>query len=252
MSSSKVLIVTGASRGVGLAISQYLLTHSHRLVVVARSEPPLRALEKQYPDQVAVLAGDVADFSLGKKAVDLAQRRWMTLDGLVLNHGVLDPVTRIADADVESWRKAYDVTFFSAVAMAKEAIRPLRESKGKIVMVSSGAATRAYISWGAYGSSKAAMNHLAMTIANEEKDIIAIAVHPGRVDTEMQRDIREKHHGVMDASDRDAFAAAKADGTLLKPEQPGHVIAKLVLDAPKELNGKFLAWNSDELKVFRD
>lgn len=252
MSNSKVIILTGASRGVGLAIAHYLLRQSHRLVVVARSEQPLRELEKQYAGQVAVIAGDLSDFSLGPKAVDLATSYWKRLDGLIVNHGVLDPVKRLSDSSAEEWRTAYDVNFFSAIAMAKAALQPLRESQGRIIFTSSGAATHAYPTWGAYGSAKAAMNHLAMTIASEEKDITTIAIRPGTVDTEMQRDIREKHNNAMDASDAKKFAELKSTGSLLRPEQPGHVMAKLVLDAPKELSGMFLQWNADELKAFQE
>lgn len=175
MSSSKVLILTGASRGIGWAIAQYLLKREHKLVVVARTEKALRELEQQYSGQVAVLTGDFADLSLGEKAVELAKSRWQKLDGLVVNHGVLDPVKRLADSSAEEWRASYDVTFFSAVAIAKAALQPIRESKGKIIFVSSGAASNAYPTWGAYGSSKAAMTHLAMTIASEEKDITSIS-----------------------------------------------------------------------------
>ena len=252
MPDRKVVILTGASRGVGLAIAHYLLRQSHRLVVVARTEQPLRELEKQYPGQVRVLAGDLSDLSIGPKAVDLAKSSWQRLDGLIVNHGVLDPVKRLSDSSAEEWRAAYDINFFSAIAMARAALQPLRESQGRIIFTSSGAAPHAYPTWGAYGSAKAAMNHLAMTIANEEKDITTIAIRPGTVDTEMQRDIREKHNKAMDASDAKKFAELKSSGSLLKPEQPGHVMAKLVLDGPKELSGRFLQWNAEELKAFQE
>lgn len=251
MASSKVIILTGASRGIGLAAANYLLEQSHKLVVVARSEPPLRELEKQYPEQVAVLAGDLSDLSFGDKAVGLAIDRYSRLDGVIVNHGVLDPVKRVADSTAGEWRAAYDINFFSAIALAKAALQPLRQSKGCMIFVSSGAAANAYPTWGAYGSSKAALNHLAMTLASEEKDITSIAIRPGVVDTEMQRDIREKHHAAMDASDVKRFAELKSSGGLLKPEQPGGVMAKLVVDAPKELSGKFLSWNAEELKDFQ-
>ncbi len=252
MTSSKVIILTGASRGVGLAVAHYLLRESHKLVVVARTEKALRELEKQYNDQVEVVVGDLADLSLGQKAVDAATDRWQRLDGLIVNHGVLDPVKRLADSSAEEWRTAYDVNFFSAVSMAKAALEPLRNSKGRMVFTSSGAATNAYVTWGAYGSAKAAMNHLAMTIANEEKDITAISVRPGVVDTDMQRDIREKHNNAMTATDAKKFAELKSSGSLLRPEQPGNVMARLVLDAPKELSGKFVQWNGEEVKAFQD
>lgn len=251
--SRKVIILTGASRGIGLAVAHYLLKQSHKLVVVARSEGPLRELEKQYSsEQVEVVAGDLADLSLGDKAVQRATQRWQKLDGVIINHGVLDPVKRIADSSVEDWRSAYDVNFFSYLALAKASLPPLRESKGRLIFVSSGAATNGYSTWGAYGSSKAAINHLASTLANEEKDITSIAIRPGVVDTEMQRDIREKHNTFMDAKDTSKFAELKKTGGLLRPEQPGHVMAKLVLDAPSELSGKFLTWNAEELKSYQE
>ena len=98
----------------------------------------------------------------------------------------------------------------------------------------------AYSTWGAYGAAKAVLNHLALTLSVEEKDITSVSVRPGTVDTEMQQDIREKHSTFMDASDAKKFASLKSDGKLLKPEQPGHVIAKLSVDAPSELSGRFL------------
>ena len=252
MSAPKVIALTGASRGIGLAIAHFLLKRSHKLVAIARSEQPLRDLEKQYPNQVAVLAGDLSDFSLGSKAVELAKQRWNHLDGVIINHGKLEPVKRLVDSSAEEWRAAYDVNLFSAIGIAIAAIPALRETKGRIIFTSSGAATHSYSTWGAYGSSKSAINHVASTLAVEETQITSIALRPGVVDTEMQRDIREKHSGAMDPKDAERFAELKTKGGLLKPEQPGHVIARLALEAPKEFSGKFLTWNAEELKDFQD
>lgn len=252
MSTSKVIILTGASRGVGQAIAHYLLRHQHRLVVVARSEQPLRELEQQYTGQVAVLTGNLADLSLGAKAVELARNYWQRLDGLIVNHGVLDPVKRVADSSAEEWREAFDVNFFSAISLARAAVPHLRQSHGRIILTSSGAANTAYPTWGAYGSSKAALNHLAMTLANEEKDITTVAIRPGTVDTQMQREIREKHNTVMEEKEVKKFAELKSSGSLLAPEKPGNVIARLVLGAPAELSGRFLEWKAEELMRFQD
>ena len=207
---------------------------------MARSKEPLQELQEKYPEQVKPLVGDFADLSLGKKAVELANGTWNRLDGLIVNHGVLNPVKRIADVDAEDWKVCFDINVFSAVAIIKAALPGLRQSKGKIVLVSSGAAVGAYATWGAYGASKAALNHIAMTLAVEEPDITSISIRPGTVDTNMQRDIREIHHTTMDKTDAEKFASLKAEGKLLRPDQPGHVIAKLSLDAPKDLNGHFL------------
>lgn len=61
MSTSKVAILTGASRGIGLSIAQFLLEQKHKLVVVSRTAGPLEDLKKKYPEQVAVLAADVTE-----------------------------------------------------------------------------------------------------------------------------------------------------------------------------------------------
>lgn len=122
----------------------------------------------------------------------------------------------------------------------KNALPALRKSKGRILFTSSGAAVKAYSTWGAYGSSKAALNHLALTLGVEEPDVTTISIRPGVVDTEMQRELREVHHKTMKKDDAEGFFSLHRNGQLLKPEQPGNVMAKLVLDAPNGLSGKFL------------
>lgn len=123
----------------------------------------------------------------------------------------------------------------------KAALPSLRESKGKIILTSTGAAVSAYKTWGLYGSTKAAMNHLAATLGAEEPDVTTVAIRPGMVDTEMQRELREVHRDNMPADVYAKFHNAHKDGKLLKPEQPGHVMARLVLDAPTSLSGRFLS-----------
>ena len=83
------------------------------------------------------------------------------------------------------------------------------------------------------------MNHLALTLANEEPDITSIAIRPGVVDTEMQVEVRG-HKGVMDGKDVEKFKTLFEQGKLLKPEQPGNVMARLAVGMEKGLSGKFL------------
>ncbi|KAL1650267.1 hypothetical protein SLS58_001078 [Diplodia intermedia] len=250
--AGKVIIVTGASRGIGLAISHFLLQRQCRLVVVARSKEPLERLRAEHPEQVQLLSGDLADFSIGKQAADLALQHWNRLDGLVVNHGVLEPVKRICDTEPEEWRAAFDVNVFSAIALIKAALPALRSSNGRIVLVSSGAASHSYAAWGAYGASKAVLNHLAETLAAEEPDVTTLSIRPGTVDTNMQDNIRATHHKHMDPKDAEKFLGLPSNGKLLRPDQPGNVMARLVLDAPKELNGRYLNWNDQELSAFQD
>lgn len=110
------------------------------------------------------------------------------------------------------------------------------------MFTSSGAAVTAYRGWALYAATKAAMNNFAMSLGAEEPDVTSVSIRPGMVDTEMQRELREVHGTALDAEMHSKFTGVHKDGKLLRPDQPGHVMAKLVLDAPKELSGRFYSY----------
>ena len=83
---------------------------------MARSLEPLQKLKSEYNKQVEVLNGDLADLSLPQKAVDLAVKSFGRLDGLILNHGILGQVGKIAQADLQEWKDGFDINFISLVA----------------------------------------------------------------------------------------------------------------------------------------
>lgn len=87
-----------------------------------------------------------------------------------------------------------------------------------------------------------------MHLAVEEPDIISVAISPGKVDTDMQQQIRELGGGSMAAGDHSSFIDEHSRGKLLKPEQPGSVIAHLVVSATKDFNGKHLRYVNISLK----
>jgi NADP-dependent 3-hydroxy acid dehydrogenase YdfG len=89
---------------------------------VARSEAALEEIRAKDPDQVAILVGDLGDLSLGAKVVDLAVKTFNRLDGLIINHGVLDPVARISESSAKDWSTAFHINVFSAVAMVRKSI----------------------------------------------------------------------------------------------------------------------------------
>ena len=129
---SKTVIVTGASRGfgslplysnfsltiagIGLAVAKFLIQESHNVIVFARSVEPLEKLRNDHPNQVRTLAGDVNDLSLATKAVNIATTDFGGLDGIVINHGAIFGVNKVADCDIDEWREMFEINFFSAVA----------------------------------------------------------------------------------------------------------------------------------------
>lgn len=132
------------------------------------------------------------------------------------------------------------ICFVAHERQTKAALPFLRPCNGRIIFISSGAAVATYASWGAYGASKVALNHLAMTISVEEPNVTTISIRPGVVDTQMQQELRDTYASHMQEKDAAKFLGLHKEGKLLTPEKPGNVIAKLVLNGPKILSGRFL------------
>lgn len=224
-----------------------------KVVVVARTEAPLEALANKYgSDRVDFVVGDITDSSTSEKAVELAISKFGQLNSIIANAGVLEPVGPIESTSVDDWKRLYDINLFAVVELIKHSLPHLKKTNGKVIAVSSGAATKAYSGWYAYGSSKAALNHLILSLASDEKDVQAISIAPGVVDTEMQTDIREKFGKNMTPEGLQRFVDLHENRQLASPEEPGTVYAKLALQGwSKDLNGKFLRYNDEILKAYQ-
>ncbi|GAA6061185.1 hypothetical protein JCM10212_002398 [Sporobolomyces blumeae] len=257
------VILTGASRGIGLATLELLLNEDVNVVALSRSTPPeLDHLANKYTGSLIISKGDVANDQDNKAAVDVAIQSFGRLDALVLNAGTLHPLGthRTLHTHLDEYKSLFDVNFFSLVSIVGHALPYLtsRESKrdlapgsvaGRVILVSSGAAVGGVAGWGAYNASKAAMNSLCRTLANEEKDdLVVVAVRPGVVATEMQEKIREIGGQHMTEKDHEKFTGLHSRGELLLPSQPGLALASLALHAPRDLSGEFVNWNDDKVE----
>ncbi|KAF9107506.1 hypothetical protein BGX29_006194 [Mortierella sp. GBA35] len=257
--TNPTLIITGASRGIGRSIALLAIQNLGANVIgVARSKDALQELTQhiegnlQLKDRFKFVVGDVTAESTAAEVVDVASKSWSgRLDGLVLNAGVLEPLAPITKTDVKDWKHNFDVNFFSIVTLVQHALPALRESKGRVIFVSSGAAVNAYHGWGAYCASKAALKMFGETLAKEEPEVTSVSVRPGVVDTEMQAVIRREGATGMVPSQHAQFVDFHTSKELLHPDEPGHVIASLAVKAPLSLSGKFFSWNDEELESHR-
>ncbi|KAJ3710481.1 hypothetical protein C8R42DRAFT_699806 [Lentinula raphanica] len=252
MSRSPVIIVTGASKGIGLAVTKILL-NKYSAIVVTLSRTITSELRDLASDRLLTLQCDVANENAVLESVNKTIEKYHHIDGLVLNAAVLEPMCRIGDdTPISAWKTHFDVNFFSLVTSIKAALPSLRRSdlRGKIVFVSSGAAVKGTPGWGPYNASKAAMNSLCRTLAEEEPSVTSVALRPGVVDTAMQTAIRAPDAAKILGEGQAAFINLHAKGSLLKPETPGHVIAGLSVSCPQELSGKFVNWNDDVCQPF--
>jgi len=178
-------IVTGASRGLGLALTRALVERGWQLVVDARDGA---ALERAVAglEGVVGLAGDVADPEHRRRLVEAAGE---PIDLLVNNASLLGPtpLPALAAYPLEELRRVYEVNVFAPLALAQLVLSRSAET-ARIVNVSSDAAVEAYEGWGGYGSSKAALAQITAILGAENPGLRAYAVDPGDMRTQMQQD----------------------------------------------------------------
>ncbi|GAV29667.1 hypothetical protein PMKS-003169 [Pichia membranifaciens] len=266
MSSSpdKVIIVTGASRGMGKSMAEILLRSSDscKIVLVARSGDRLQefvdSLTEKEKARVHFVAGDLTDAKTLDQLVDESVAKFGKINSVIFNAGILEPIAHIEKIDISQMKKLFDVNFFSLVELTQRLLPVLRETAKQdgvpatCVYVSSSASEVRYDGWLAYGSSKAAVNHLAMDLDAEESLVRAISIDPGVVDTGMQVNIRENLGKGMKADAHKKFIEFHEKGQLLKPEVPGGVCALLALKGvPNDLGGKYLEHCDESLSSFQ-
>jgi NAD(P)-dependent dehydrogenase (short-subunit alcohol dehydrogenase family) len=180
-----VAIVTGASRGLGLALARALDERGWRLIVDARGEAALRAATEGLEDVVAI-AGDLADPAHRRALVEAAGAQ---IDLLVNNASLLGPSPQpaLADYPLDDLRRVYEVNVVAPLALVQLALPRLRPGAA-ILDITSDAALEPYEGWGGYGSSKAALDQLTAILGAEHPELRVYAVDPGDMRTQMHQE----------------------------------------------------------------
>lgn len=250
MVSPAVVIVTGASRGIGAATVQRLIQAGAEVAAVARTPiADRRETGGPYPEtgRLHPIVADVAEPSACARIVEETVDVFGRLNGLVNNAGILTPLTRIAESDPGLWRHNLDVNLLGPFYLCQRAIPHLRRTGGRIVNVSSGAAVKAVQGWSAYCVAKAALTHFTRQLAVEEPAITSVALRPGVVDTAMQTLIRRTGRQAMTAAQSTYFQKLKDKGELLSADVPARSLAWLALFAPTKLSGQFIDYDDPRL-----
>jgi NAD(P)-dependent dehydrogenase (short-subunit alcohol dehydrogenase family) len=178
-------IVTGASRGLGLALSRALVDRGWKLAVDARGG---EALERAWDgvESVVALEGDVADAWHRNALVAAAGE---PIDLLVNNASVLGPSPQpaLVDYPLDVLRLVYEANTLAPLGLVQAAL-PALAPAARIVNVTSDAAVEAYEGWGGYGSSKSALDQLTAILAAEHPALRVYAVDPGDMRTQMHQE----------------------------------------------------------------
>lgn len=186
----KVAVITGASRGIGLAIAEAFAGAECDLVLVARNARPLRAaaeaLSRSARVRVLIKACDVSDATQVSALFGAIKQRFPRIDILVNNAGIAHPMSAVPDLSVEKWTEVIATNLTGMFLVSRAAIR-LMSQGGAIVNNLSVAATGVFAGESAYCASKWGAMGLTNTLREElrEKGIRVLALIPGPTDTEI-------------------------------------------------------------------
>ena len=194
MKASPVALITGASRGLGLEIARAYARRGLRLVLTARGEAPLAeaAAELAKSTQVIAIAGDVADNAHALRLVSQVYDTFGRIDVLINNASELgpSPMVPLEALDPTTFDEILRVNVVAPLHLIQAVLPAMRQNQsGLIVNVTSDAAVNAYPTWGGYGASKAALEHLSRILAAELEGtgVRVYVVDPGDMNTAMHQ-----------------------------------------------------------------
>ncbi len=243
--SGKTAIVTGASRGIGEATALALAEKGANVFLTARSRGAIEEIAARINGRggkAAFLASDMSRYLGVETVVRRCVETFGTLDILVQNAGVIDPIARITESDPAAWAKTVE-TNLNAVYYGLHAALPVmeRQGAGLVVNISSGAAHQPLEGWSHYCAAKAgaAMLTRMAHLETEGSNICVVGLSPGTVATDMQ--VKIKASGINPVSALDPSVHIPASW-------PARAIAWLAEGAAADYCGEEIALRDEDIR----
>jgi NADP-dependent 3-hydroxy acid dehydrogenase YdfG len=209
-------LITGASGGIGSAIAT-ALAPTHTLLLAGRPSDRLDNVAERLDATTFPL--DLTDANEIEAACEIVDE----LDVLVHNAGVSIP-GRVGESHVDEWRATFSVNVFGAVAVTLALLPALRRARGQVVFINSGSGRKASRNTASYSASKFALRAFADSLRESEPELRVTTIFPGRVDTDMQRELVAFEGGEYDPANflrPETVAAAVANAVATPPD--GHL-----------------------------
>lgn len=235
--TNEVIVVTGASRGIGAATARELARQGAKVVLAARSKEQVETVAdtiRAEGGEALACSCDVSHYDDVQALRDTALARYGKITGLVNNAGVVEPIARLEKSDPTLWAQAVTINLVGAYHTIRALLPAFYEQdKGVIVNLSSGAAFAPLEGWSVYCSSKAGLAMLtrAAALEAEGKNVQVYGFSPGLVDTDMQAQIRAS--GINRVSQI-------AKDSLSQPQEIAGAVAWLCTPAAADLSGQEL------------
>lgn len=212
-----VIVVTGASSGIGAAIARSLARDGDALVLHGRNEEALGMVARDVEARGATTRIVTADLSSASQIEAFATDLDASVDVLVHSAGVAG-LGRVDELDAATLDLQWTVNVRAPILLTQALLPRLRSARGRVIFINSGAGLNARAGWGGYASSKFALRAVADALRAEESEhgVRVTSVYPGRVATPMQRSVREQENGPYRPDD------------YLRPEDVAQVVADVV------------------------
>ena len=191
--AGKTVVITGASRGIGTEAARVFAAAGANVALIARGSDAIEKLATEIGEQAIALSCDVASYASVEDAIAKAKETFGSVDILINNAGVIEPISHLASADPDEWGTVIDINL-KGVFNGMRAVLPMMIASGggSILTISSGAAHGHVEAWSHYCASKAAVKMLTECVHKENgaDGIRAIGLSPGTVATQMQIEIK--------------------------------------------------------------
>lgn len=190
---ARTALVTGAGRGLGAGIAR-LLSADHDVLIGGTTPESVTDVSEELISATPwpVDLTDPAALAAATSSID-------SLDVLVHNAGVADLGT-VDTLGIDDWRHTFEVNVFAVAELTRLLLPALRAAEGHVVLINSGAGIKANAGWAAYAASKFALRAFGDALRLEEPTLRVTSIHPGRIDTDMQRAIVGFEGGEYDPS----------------------------------------------------
>ncbi len=241
----KICLITGARTGIGLSIGQTLAKNGYRVIFSGRKLNDCKDTVNQLVAQgfeAAETPIDLSNLSSLKTQTEMALSIWGSIDILINNGAVIEPISLIDKLDVHDFENAVRVNYLAPSLLISYCWSNFTKNRGKVLNILSGASVNPIEGWTVYCSTKAALHMINQQthLEGNKYGISSIGIRPGMVDTEMQSKIR--------ASGVNQISKVKKED-LINTKRPGLFALWCASPEANQFSGEMISENDPEVKA---